>query len=356
MSEYERAVVNYLLAQGWKRMGVGSVGELWGHGDALTAVPKNLEAGSTAWERLLLGVARAEQMPVTDVTNSIDYYMELQGSAPKVRPRSGSSGRVELDVHLDGPTVRNHETGAYDFGQYVMRSAEAVKELVKSARGARRQSRSLLVAGGPMAGSVRVVLREPDRSEPHSLLPGAPETVEGQALVLLSAIFGTANRLGNDQDTSVLRSHLAPLHLPARHALARLAETQMHAGWMMNGVIRRGSEESEFSMGLIEARTVSEVAREALHQTATETVSGTLDGWVWSSSQLSLITDDRRVIRVSVPMPLQTVVAELNAERDTRVVTRLNVYRRVASGTRDSVRTEYSLGSITRELELQTLT
>lgn len=102
-------------------------------------------------------------------------------------------------------------------------------------------------------------------------------------------------------------------------------------------------------MGLTGAHNLSTAAREALEEESTETVSGTLDGWVWSAAELTLIADDKGRIKVSVPMSLQERVAELNSERDTRVRTRLSVYRRIAKGTGDWVRTQYSLANITRE-------
>ena len=90
-------------------------------------------------------------------------------------------------------------------------------------------------------------------------------------------------------------------------------------------------------------------SREGFEEERIEPVSGTLDGWVWSASELTLITDDRGTIRVSVPMPLQQRVAELHVERDTRVRTRLNIYSRLAAGTRDTMRTTYSLAAIEAE-------
>lgn len=64
---------------------------------------------------------------------------------------------------------------------------------------------------------------------------------------------------------------------------------------------------------------------------------------------MTLITDDRGTIHVSVPMELQARVGELHAEAQTRVTTRMRVLTRLASGTRDTVRTTYSLASIERE-------
>lgn len=58
--------------------------------------------------------------------------------------------------------------------------------------------------------------------------------------------------------------------------------------------------------------------REGYEEWRTEPIAGTLDGWVWSASEMTLITDDIGTIHVSVPMELQARVGELHAEAQTR--------------------------------------
>jgi len=254
-----------------------------------------------------------------------------------------------MEVHFDGHSVHDHEARAYDFGLFVMRASESVKELVKSNRGTRHHSRNLLVVGGPRPGSIRVTFREPDRSEPTAMLTEAPETAEGQALVYMAAVFGAAEEAVSSPDLEDLRSRLAPLGARARQSVARLAEAVTDAGWSVTGTIRRGSEEAPVRLGLAGAQVLSTSSREGFEKEQTESVTGTLDGWVWSKSEMTLITDKNRTIRVSVPMRLQHRVGELHSAPETRVVARVAVFTRVAQGTHDALHVAYSLVDIEPE-------
>lgn len=351
MTEARSVVLDYLQTRGWRQAGRGPSGDLWTRGEAVTVVPRTLEAGSSPWTRLAVALAQVENASPEDVL--LEWRSRLVRSLG-VRASSGPTGRqvpgrVELEVHLDGVTVRDHQTGAYDFGRFVMRTADSVKELVKASRGFKHHSRNLLVVGGPSEGSVYVTFREPDWSDHTALIPEAPETAEGQALVYMAGVFSAASGSANEPDADGLRSHLVSLDGRARHSVARVAEAMLDGGWALTGTIRRGQEEAPVELGPHAAHVLSMIAREGYEEERTEPVAGTLDGWVWSASEMTLITDDRGTIRVSVPMDLQIVVGELHAEPQTRVTTRLRVLTRLASGTRDTVRTAYALASIERE-------
>jgi hypothetical protein len=343
-------VIDYLTSGGWTRESEGPSGDLWTRGKAEAVVPRSLEIGSSPWNRLASALALADGESPEDIVQR--WQVLLVGTSveeiPTPRPRL-VAGRIEFETHLDGVTVRDHQTSAYHFGRFVMRTSDSVKELVKSSRGVRHQSRDLLVAGGPAEGSVKVTFREPDRADHTAMITDSPETVEGRALVLLASVFAAAEASTDATDADDLRGHLAPLNIRARHGLARLAEAVSDGGWVLTGTIRRGDQEAAVRLGPHAALILSKTSRDAIDQETNEPVSGTLDGWVWSASQLTLITDDRGTIHVNVPMSLQDRVAELNSERDRRVSTTLNIITRVASGTQDRVHTTYSLKSIEPE-------
>lgn len=352
MTDAARSVVlDYLQLRGWHHEDRGPSGDLWTRGDAVTVVPRSLEPGTSPWARLAVALAQADNESadelLIDWRNRLMHSRETRASSS---PQSRSApGRVELEVHLDGVTVTEHQTGAYDFGRFVMRTADSVKELVKAARGFKHHSRNLLVVGGPTEGSVQVTFREPDWSDMGALIPEAPETAEGQALVFMAGVFAAASDATGDPDADGLRSHLVSLDGRARHSVARVAEALLDGGWILSGTIRRGQEEAAVELGPHAAHVLSLISREGYEEERTVLVSGTLDGWVWSASEMTLITNDRGTIRVSVPMDLQSLVGELHAEPETRVMTRLRVLTRLASGTRDTVRTTYSLARIDRE-------
>lgn len=360
MADEPRAVVrSHLLRDNWKVLGRGPVGELWGRGTRELALPYDLDPESPAWGRIALALAQESGYPAADILKA--WAAELDHRShhpfnPGPQPRS-TPGRIEFDMHLDGPTVSGHETSAYDFGIFVMRTADSVKELVKNRLGIRHHSRNLLVAGGAGEGSVRVLFREPDRADRQALVSESPETAEGQALVYLASVFTAAETSAEESnvlkpDSDPLTAHLASLSVGARLGIARLADALTGGGWELSGVIRRGSEEEALQLGLYGATILGESARAQLQEEDMQTVAGTLDGWRWSRSELTLITDQGRSLYVSVPMHLQEQVAELNASPERGVTTRLAVYRNVVSGTHDAVRTSYVLDSIVAVPEL----
>ena len=353
MTENARSVVlDYLLATGWKHEAEGPSGELWTRGSAETVLPRSVEVDSSPWNRLALALALADRAPVEDVLDKWRTAMrELSPRGPsKSRPRQ-VSGRVELDVHLEGASVRENETRAYEFGAFVMRASESVKELVKSTLGTRHRSRNLMVVGGPRPGSVRVVLREPDYSDHMALITDAPETAEGVALVYLASVFSAADEAVSNPDSETLRAQLADLSVGARHSIARLADTVTDAGWVLTGTIRRGGQEAPMRLALAGADLLSRISREGIEHEEVVPVAGTLDGWVWSRSELTMITETRGSIRVSVPMSLQARVGELHASPDTPVIAEVAVFTRRVLGTGAALQTSYSLVSIARGTE-----
>lgn len=342
-----RAVISdYLVETGWRVRSRGEAGELWGRGALEVPVPWVVEMDSAPWNRLAAALARADDLPAVDLVDRWNKSLAEAKSdlVPAAERLAGS--RLELEVHLRGPSIKGHEASAYDFGVFVMRAADTVKELVKSRRGIRRHGRDLLVVGGPGVGSILVTLREPDHSDPNALLTDAPETYEGQALVFLASVFGAAEKGVGTPELDDLSAHLAPVAVTARRALARLADALVDARWTLNGAIRRGDEEASVRLGIAAAALLSRASREGQDQERNVAVMGSLDGWVWSRSELTLIADELGTIRVQVPMHLQTEVGRLHSEAGNRVAARLAVYERMAAGTRASLQTSYSLLSI----------
>lgn len=349
MTEIARSVVlDYLVATGWKHKAQGPSGELWVRGPAEALLPRRLDADSPPWTRLAQSLALADHDPVEDVLDRWRGALAAslrRASEPQVRVRE-TAGRVELDVHLEGDSVRQNETRAYEFGAFVMRASESVKELVKSNRGTRSHSRNLVVVGGPLPGSVRVVLREPDYSDSEAMLTDSPETVEGVALVYLASVFTAASEAVLEPESEHLRAQLARLTVGARLSVARLAETVHEAGWTISGTVRRGSQEAPLHLAPGGADLLGRVSREGTESEETVPVAGTLDGWVWSRSEVTMDTESLGHIRVSVPMSLQARVGELHATPDTQVIARVGIFSRRVQGTGMSLHTSYSLVSI----------
>ena len=341
-------VTSYLLETGWHQESEGPKGSMWRRGRAQTVLPKSLDIGSGLWFSVVAALAQADDEPVDEVANRLERRHGEAAAARgnlEVAPRSGVGGRVELELHLTGPTVIEHETSAYDFGRLVMRAADSVKELVKSNRGSRQESRNLLVVGGPVEGSVQLLLREPDYADPWSLMPGPPETAEGRALAYLSTVLSAAEAASSDVEAggTILEPHLAPLTVGARAGLARFAEVVLDAGWTVDGAIRRGDEEARVHLSLAGAFALHRVARENIERSRQRNVTATFDSWSWSRSELELITRELGGIRVAVPMSLQEEAAALVAQQEADVDVRLEIFERVTPDSGQTIRTSYLL-------------
>jgi hypothetical protein len=90
------------------------------------------------------------------------------------------------------------------------------------------------------------------------------------------------------------------------------------------------------------AHLLRTTAAERQTQIRTETHHGTIDGWIWSSAELQLITDQGRRMRLAVPAALQLEVARLNAVKDQRVTVDVQVAEST-SGSGTTMARSYAL-------------
>jgi hypothetical protein len=144
--------------------------------------------------------------------------------------------QAELDVHLDGATVMDHTLRAAPFGVFVSRTAEVVKEMVKSRLGLRSLAPSLLISGASQ-GSVRAVFRAPDAPLVHdaALRDTSASTVDSDALRTLAIVFAQAG----DGQVEALDATISELPAVARLKL-RTAVNQLAAnGWSLEGELRQ---------------------------------------------------------------------------------------------------------------------
>lgn len=340
------AMRELLAGRGWSRDTTGERGDLWSKGRARTVVPAKLDPAGPELSLLLRAVSNADRVDPHLLERQLHSLLDWSRSEGRSAASSSRQGRAELELHLEGASVVEHETSAYDFGRFVMRVANSVKEIVKSERGVRHQARSLVIAGGALEGSVQVVLREPVRAERDVLFDDVLESLEGRALGLLGSVMQAAEESLELRDSSRLRARLSPLALPARQSIARLAEAVRDGHWVLAGVVRLGGEERDIRMGHFGAEALISSARDAVERQTREVIIGTLDGWTWSGSELVALSEDRRRLRIQVPLSLQARVAELNAARDTRVRMTVDVFRRLASDSSDSISTSYALTDV----------
>jgi len=276
---------------------------------------------------------------MTSLVNAVadsqnETFAELWGrlrgylTDPPVASRGAPVERAELDLHLQERGSRyEHETRAYEFGQFVAGAAQVANDLVRAGTGLARHPRSLHVVGGPQAGSVQVVLREPAADpldEQDSLFPRG-ESVEARALLTLTQILNAAEASTSDPQNEILPP-LLDVGVAARRSITRLARVMVAAGWVTRGHLSLPNRDPlTVEISLAGAHLLRTTATERLTRVRNETHHGTIDGWIWSSAELQIITDHGRRMRLAVPAPLQLEVARLNAEKDQRVTADVQV-------------------------------
>lgn len=312
-------------------------------GMALTVVPFDLEVNTLGWNQFLLGVASAERSTPKLIEAAI---LGLEWSDPPIEPRL--SNRTELDLHLTGIGVREHETDAWRYGQFVTASANAVNELIKDSVNIVRHTKRLQIVGGATEGSVRLQLREPpiDISEQEPMIESIGESPESRALRTLAQIFNSANQAAQRPIDSILDAHVR-LDPGARKALLRLARIMSQAAWDAHGFLLVPDEEAvRVELSLAGAHRLRLATEDSDERVVTRTYHGKIDGWAWSDGEMRLLTDDGPSIRAAVPADQQLKVARLIADPDTRVTATFQILERIGpKGSRSTV--QHALISIT---------
>jgi hypothetical protein len=311
------AVTSALLERGWEQVDQGPRGMLSAKGKARSPVPYVLQEGSLRWRNLLAGIALVEGEDVTVLAQRLSQLMRHE--MPDV-PQT--MGRTELDLHLDGPGVRNdHETGAWDYGRFVATLADTVKELVKEAAGLAKYTRELQIVGGAESGSVRVHIREPFAApESQDPLPDHPEgrSPEQGAMLALSQIFNASEDAAAHPADSSLDGHLN-LGPHARSTIARLAGIMVRAGWITRGYfVTPGEDALPVALSLAGSSRLQRSASGVQLRISTEVHHGVIDGWTWSTATVVFNTDEGKVIKAAVPMAHQLEVGRLIAGPDQR--------------------------------------
>ncbi len=346
MSATYAAATSYLLSHGWVEHAITPAASSWTKRGAMTIVPYELEPGTLGWKQFLLGIASAEAKNPADVERAI----LTQTSTVVPRP---TSDRTELDLHLSGPGVREHETDAWRFGQFVSAVADAVNELVKDSVHLGRHLRELQILGGATEGSVRVQLREPEQTidlqDPLFITFG--EAPEARALRTLCQIFNSANEAAQKPVDSILEAHVR-LDLGARRALSRLARIMSQASWNANGhLLSRSDQPIVVELSLAGAHRLRLATQDTEERVEVRTYHGILDGWAWSDGEMRLLADSGVMIRAAVPADQQLRVAGLIAEPDQRVTASFQVLERLGpKGSRSTI--QHALVSITVESKL----
>lgn len=145
--------------------------------------------------------------------------------------------QAELDLHIVGDTVVDHQADAERYADFVKGIADAVKALTKLARGRDRMSSGLRIAA-PMPGSIRVVIRAAAPVELDGAIRQArSETADSESLRTVATLLARAGN--SNEDPAVLTALVSQLPAKARTGIRRTAYATVHAKWDFSGELRR---------------------------------------------------------------------------------------------------------------------
>lgn len=268
--------------------------------------------------------------------------------------------QAELDLHLDGQSIENHSARAEPFGLFITRTAEAVKEMSKAKLGRERYTADLLISPA-MPGSLRVVLRSPDRHDKKHTELGSTSTsnVESDSLRTLAILLSQAGensdlQPGIDADSSPIDATIQQLPAVARERVRAAVQQVVSAGWSVEGELRQRG------IGIVKIHLANERAAllgDQLSQTESKVeknlnFTGTIDGTrrftgtMWFKPQKSL----KPFVASVTDANLLEKVNELNAFPDAIVTATFDRFVVHRAGT-DSIRarsTTYALTAIER--------
>ncbi|KQQ43079.1 hypothetical protein [Nocardioides sp. Leaf307] len=250
--------------------------------------------------------------------------------------------QTELDLHLAGANVFDHETRADWLGVFMNRTAQAVKELAKGIAGKERHTPGLLVEG-PGAGSVRVIFRSPPQPKRAAPVPGTDvETLDGKALHQFASLFMLA-----EDETDLLEASVHQLPGGARRALRQVGQSVVEASWSIEGSLTaRGRDVQPVVISPTGAARLVHAVGEQAAETESKLIAGAVDGWTWSKSVMDFQPSTGRGFRAVVPPDLQESVAAINGQPDHDAVGRFRITTIYPSGDYSYQRRSYVLEGI----------
>jgi hypothetical protein len=294
----------------------------------------------TAWSE-----AQGDSFSARIIRQSLEASAQQSPDLSNVLFELKNLHQAELDLHLDGESVKNHSANAEDFANFVRGIADAVKEITKSALGRERMASGLLVTA-PTPGSVRVVLKAASPAEQDGHIDTArSETQDSNSLRIVATLLARAD--DDDTQTSVVEGLLVALPMKARPGIRRVARAVSESGWEITGVLRRPKEGAEeLHIGGAGARKLLDALDNREVETSVVTVDGQVDGQRRSMGTMWFSPVVGTPIEASVvQQELLEKVAALSASASSASAT-FTVVAKYPPGTVGSVRKSYILTAI----------
>ncbi len=253
----------------------------------------------------------------------------------------------ELELHLNGETVHQHEANAESFAQLVRGIADATKEVAKHIIGHKRRASTLRILA-PTPGSVRVVLKAatPQEAAGRTAQNTRTPSVDSTSLDTVAVLLSRAQGEGAKPDDDVLSGLAANLPQKAHAGLRRAAKAIDAQDWDIDGELRSTHGFQHVHVGPLGARALLRVLDEHQESSTSTTLSGAIDGTRRSIGALWFAPDGQVAIEAAVPSPDLMEQAVQHDAANQRVRAEFDVLTIVGKGANPRRRQVYTLRSI----------
>lgn len=242
-----------------------------------------------------------------------------------------ASDQVELDLHLVGAGIHNHEAKAGEFSKLIGHIAGATKRIAKDIQDKVHASADDILIQGVQPGSVRVVLRAPDAKRDAStrvdesngqespLTDDSTMTVESQALWEIGHVFTAASEndeVDDEFDSGLIKSS------QARDELKKAVDILKKNNWEIKGTAsRRGVKPATIQLTARGANKLSEMLKASNPVTVSKRVDGQITGHrAWDDHAVFIQPDHgRRLVLHTSDLSLLRTAAELAADGENKV-------------------------------------
>ena len=253
----------------------------------------------------------------------------------------------ELDLHLEGETVHEHEANAEWFAQFVRGIADATKEVAKHLLDRQRRASTLrIVALSP--GSVRVVLKaaSPEEAVGRTAQNTRTPSVDSKSLDIVAVLLARSEADGDNVTDDVLSGLAADLPQKAHAGLRRAAKAIDAQDWDIAGELRSQHGFQPVHVGPHGAKALLRVLDERQESSTTTTLSGAIDGTRRSIGALWFAPDGAGAIEAAVPSPELMEQAVQHDAANQRVRAVFDVVTIVGKGANPRRRMVHTLRSI----------
>lgn len=262
----------------------------------------------------------------------------------------------ELDLHLDGATVTNHEADAESFAAFVRGVADATKEVAKHLLGRQRRPSTLRILA-PSPGSVRVVLKAapPEEFEGSTAQNTRTPSVDSSSLDTIAVLLARSQADSAEISDDVLSGLAADLPQRAHSGLKRAATAIDSQNWEVTGELRSQHGFQRVHVGSHGAKALLRVLDERQQSATTIALSGVIDGQRRSIGALWFTPEGASPIEAAVPSQdlIEQVVQHDAANERVRAV--FDVLTIIGKGANARGRQVHTLRSIEPLPEAPTL-